>query len=57
MGRVNDKSKTRGIEGILRESEYMAALIGDLLTLARGGSKDGSLEMELFELIEEVDPS
>jgi signal transduction histidine kinase len=56
MGRVNDKSKTRGIESILRESEYMAALIRDLLTLARGDSKDGSLEMELFELIEEVDP-
>jgi heavy metal sensor kinase len=56
MGRVNDKTKARGIEGILRESEYMAALIGDLLTLARGDSKDGSLEMELFELIEAVDP-
>ena len=56
MGRVNDKIKTRGIEGILRESEYMAGLIGDLLTLARGDSKDGSLEMELFELIEAVDP-
>jgi heavy metal sensor kinase len=55
MGRVNDKAKTRGIEGILRESEYMAALIGDLLTLARGDSKDGSLEMELFELTEAVD--
>jgi hypothetical protein len=34
MGRVNDKSKTRGIEGILRECEYMAALIGDLLNIS-----------------------
>jgi signal transduction histidine kinase len=55
MGRANGITKTRGIEDILRESEYMAALIGDLLTLARGDSKDGSLEMELFELIEAVD--
>jgi signal transduction histidine kinase len=55
MGRANDITKTRGIEDILRESEYMAALIGDLLTLARGDSKDGSLEMELFELIEAID--
>jgi signal transduction histidine kinase len=55
MGRANDVTKTRRIEDILRESEYMAALIGDLLTLARGDSKDGSSEMELFELIEAVD--
>jgi signal transduction histidine kinase len=55
MGRANQMTKTRGIEDILRESEYMAALIGDLLTLARGDSKDGSLEMELFELTEAVD--
>jgi signal transduction histidine kinase len=55
MGRANGITKTQGIEDILRESEYMAALIGDLLTLARGDSKDGSLEMELFELIEAVD--
>jgi signal transduction histidine kinase len=55
MGRANSITKTRGIEDILRESEYMAALIGDLLTLARGDSKDGSLEMELFELDEAVD--
>jgi signal transduction histidine kinase len=55
MGRANDITKARRIEDILRESEYMAALIGDLLTLARGDSKDGSLEMELFELIEAVD--
>jgi signal transduction histidine kinase len=55
MGPANDKTKTRGIENILKESEYMAALIGDLLTLARGDSKDGPLEMELFELAEAVD--
>jgi signal transduction histidine kinase len=55
MGRANGITKTRGIADILRESEYMAALIGDLLTLARGDSKDGSLEMELFELAEAVD--
>ena len=55
MGRANATAKTRGIEDILRESEYMAALISDLLTLARGDSKDGSLEMELFELTEAVD--
>jgi len=55
MGPANNRAKTRGIEDILRESEYMAALIGDLLTLARGDSKDGSLEMELFELTEALD--
>ena len=55
MGPANARTKSRGIEDILRESEYMAALIGDLLTLARGDSKDGSLEMELFELSEAVD--
>jgi signal transduction histidine kinase len=55
MGPAKDIAKTRGVEDILRESEYMAALIGDLLTLARGDSKDGSLEMELFELSEAVD--
>jgi heavy metal sensor kinase len=55
MRPTNGVTKTRGIENILRESEYMAALIGDLLTLARGDSKDGSLEIELFELIEAVD--
>lgn len=55
MGGASGVTKSRGIEKILRESEYMAALIGDLLTLARGDSKDGSLEMELFELDEAVD--
>jgi signal transduction histidine kinase len=55
MGRANGITTTRGIEDILRESEYMAALIGDLLTLARGDSKDGPLEMELFELAEAVE--
>jgi signal transduction histidine kinase len=55
MGPANDVTKTQGIEDILRESEYMAALIGDLLTLARGGSKDGSLKFELFELTDAVD--
>jgi heavy metal sensor kinase len=49
-------TQTKGIEDILRESEYMAELIGDLLTLARGDRKDGSWEMELFELIEAIDP-
>jgi heavy metal sensor kinase len=56
MGPTKDLTKTRGIEEILKESEYMAELIGDLLTLARGDRKDGSLSMELFELIEAVDP-
>jgi signal transduction histidine kinase len=55
MGRSNATARTLGIEEILRESEYMAALIGDLLTLARGDSKDGSMAMELFELSEAVD--
>jgi signal transduction histidine kinase len=55
MGSAKDITKTQGVEDILRESEYMAALIGDLLTLARGDSKDGTLEMELFELTEAVD--
>lgn len=55
MEPTNDVAKTRGIEDILKESEYMAALIDDLLTLARGDSKEGSFDMELFELTEAVD--
>jgi signal transduction histidine kinase len=55
MGPIKDSAKTQGIEDILKESEYMAELIGDLLTLARGDRRDGSLNMELFELIEAVD--
>jgi signal transduction histidine kinase len=54
MGRSKDTAMIRGIEDILKESEYMAELIGDLLTLARGDQRD-ALGMELFELSEAVD--
>ena len=52
----SDKQRTRlGLADILGESEYMARLIGDLLTLARLGQGDGLLNMELFELAESID--
>jgi signal transduction histidine kinase len=53
---LSDKQRTRqGLADILGESEYMARLIGDLLTLARLGQGDGSFNMELFELAESID--
>jgi len=52
----SDKQRTRlGLADILGKSEYMARLIGDLLTLARLGQGDGLLNMELFELAESID--
>jgi len=48
-----DKARTaRGIGDILKESEYMTRLIGDLLTLARADRADVSPTMEVFELEE-----
>jgi signal transduction histidine kinase len=43
-----------GLSDILAESTYMTRLIGDLLTLARSGSEDPSIPMELLELNEAV---
>jgi heavy metal sensor kinase len=45
----------RGLSDVLLESEYMAQLISDLLTLARADSTGSSLAMELFELAESAD--
>jgi signal transduction histidine kinase len=44
----------RGLADILAESTYMTRLISDLLTLARSGSEDAAIPMELLELNESV---
>jgi heavy metal sensor kinase len=44
----------RGLSDILSESTYMTRLIGDLLTLARGGDAGASIPMELLELNESI---
>lgn len=44
----------RGLSDILGESTYMTRLIGDLLTLARGGDAGASIRMELLELNESI---
>ncbi|HWZ49946.1 MAG TPA: ATP-binding protein [Granulicella sp.] len=44
----------RGLSDILAESDYMARLIADLLTLARSGVEDSAICMELFELGQSV---
>jgi signal transduction histidine kinase len=44
----------RGLADILAESTYMTRLISDLLTLARSGSEDASIPMELLELNDSV---
>ncbi len=44
----------RGLSDILAESTYMTRLIGDLLTLARSGTEDTSIPMELLELNDSV---
>jgi signal transduction histidine kinase len=44
----------RGLSDILAESTYMTRLIGDLLTLARSGTEDASIPMELLELNDSV---
>jgi signal transduction histidine kinase len=54
MAPADDARILRGIADILKESTYMAQLIGDLLTLARADRNDGLLAMELFELEEAI---
>ena len=54
MARDNSPGVERGLTDILAESTYMTQLIGDLLTLARSGSEDASIPMELLELNESV---
>jgi signal transduction histidine kinase len=54
MGPENSPRVERGLIDILAESTYMTQLIGDLLTLARSGSEDPSIPMELLELNEPV---
>jgi signal transduction histidine kinase len=44
----------RGLSDILAESTYMTRLIADLLTLARSGTEDASIPMELLELNDSV---
>jgi signal transduction histidine kinase len=44
----------RGLSDILAESTYMTSLISDLLTLARSGTEDASIPMELLELNDSV---
>jgi heavy metal sensor kinase len=44
----------RGLSDIVAESTYMTRLISDLLTLARSGTEDASIDMELLELNESV---
>jgi signal transduction histidine kinase len=43
-----------GLLDILSESDYMARLVRDLLTLARNGLEEGQVQIELFELGESV---
>jgi signal transduction histidine kinase len=54
MARDNSPGVECGLTDILAESTYMTQLIGDLLTLARSGSEDASIPMELLELNESV---
>jgi heavy metal sensor kinase len=44
-----------GLADVLLETEYMAQLISDLLTLARADGSGSPLAMELFELAESAD--
>jgi signal transduction histidine kinase len=44
----------RGLSDILAESTYMTRLISDLLMLARSGTEDASIPMELLELNDSV---
>jgi signal transduction histidine kinase len=44
----------RGLSDILAESTYMTRLISDLLTLARSGAEDASIDMELLELNDSI---
>jgi heavy metal sensor kinase len=55
MEAPHDSRIARGLSDVLSESEYMAELISDLLTLARADGSGTPLAMELFELSESVD--
>jgi signal transduction histidine kinase len=50
MEPLDEARITRGIGDILKESEYMTRLIGDLLTLARSDRGSDPATAELFEL-------
>jgi heavy metal sensor kinase len=52
MEKPGEERTVRGIADILKESEFMTRLIGDLLTLARADRDQASLPKELFELEE-----
>ena len=52
---ANDASRVeQGLLDILHESDAMTRLIADLLTLARSGVEDASINMELFEMDDPV---
>jgi signal transduction histidine kinase len=55
MGTRPGSRLARGLSDILQESEYMAQLISDLLTLARADGAATPLATELFELAESAD--
>jgi heavy metal sensor kinase len=55
MEAPRDSRLAVGLSDVLSESEYMAQLISDLLTLARADGTGTSLAMELFELAESAD--
>jgi heavy metal sensor kinase len=52
MEKPDEERTARGIADILKESEFMTRLVGDLLTLARADRDQLSLEKELFEMEE-----
>ena len=54
MERPDEERTSRGISDILKESELMTRLIGDLLTLARADRDHGFVPKELFELEESL---
>jgi signal transduction histidine kinase len=54
MDTRNHRRTEQGLTDILSESDYMACLVRDLLTLARNGLEDGQDQLELFELGESV---
>ena len=55
MEAPQDSRLALGLSDVLMESEYMAQLISDLLTLARADGTGTSLAMEFFELAESAD--
>lgn len=53
---ISDMKRTkRGLKDILAESDYMARLIADLLTLARSGLEESTRGTELFDLAASVE--